>query len=86
MTQEEILRMARMTELVSWLSYDECWWIDAHEPGEELRRFAELVAAKEREACAKAFEAEADTWIAWLQRGSAKRKGAEAIRARGQEC
>lgn len=60
MTQDEILRMARMTELVSWLSTDRGqsgrWWIDAHEPGEELRRFAELVAAKEREACAKVCE------------------------------
>lgn len=39
--------------------------------------------ADEREACAKAFEAEADTWTAWPQAGAAKRKGAAAIRARG---
>jgi len=38
----------------------------------------------EREASAKAFEAEADTWTAWPQAGAAKRKGAAAIRARGQ--
>ena len=37
----------------------------------------------EREACAKDFEAEADTWTAWPQAGAAKRKGAAAIRARG---
>jgi N-dimethylarginine dimethylaminohydrolase len=37
----------------------------------------------EREACAKDFEAEADTWTAWSQAGAARRKGAAAIRARG---
>jgi hypothetical protein len=37
----------------------------------------------EREACAKDFEAEADTWAAWPQAGAAKRIGAAAIRARG---
>jgi len=42
------------------------------------------IAAVEREACAKDFEAEADTWTAWPQAGAAKRKGAAAIRARGQ--
>jgi hypothetical protein len=39
--------------------------------------------AAEREACAKDFEAEADTWAAWPQAGAAKRKGAAAIRNRG---
>jgi hypothetical protein len=38
----------------------------------------------EREACARDFEAEADTWTAWPQAGAAKRKGAAAIRSRGQ--
>ena len=55
---------------------------------EQLQAFAALVAsaaqAKEREACARAYEAEADTWTAWPQAGAAKRKGAAAIRARGQ--
>lgn len=85
MTQEEILRMARMTELVSWLSYAECWWIDAHEPGEELRRFAELVAAKEREACAKVCE-DLDS-NEWRERSwdEATLDCANAIRARGQK-
>ena len=36
---------------------------------------------EEREKCAMAFEAEADTWVAWPQAGAAKRKGARAIRS-----
>jgi hypothetical protein len=48
-----------------------------------LERFEALVRADEREACAKDFEAEADTWAAWPQAGAAKRIGAAAIRARG---
>jgi hypothetical protein len=50
---------------------------------EEVNRLVALVRADEREACAKDFEAEADTWAAWPQAGAAKRKGADAIRARG---
>jgi len=51
---------------------------------ESLQRFIESVRSDEREACAKDFEAEADTWTAWPQAGAAKRKGAAAIRTRGQ--
>jgi hypothetical protein len=58
---------------------------------EEGQRWFDAVTAQhkqellaEREACAKDFEAEADTWTAWPQAGAAKRKGAAAIRARGQ--
>jgi hypothetical protein len=50
---------------------------------EQLEAFEALVRADEREACAKDFEAEADTWTAWSQAGAARRKGAAAIRARG---
>jgi hypothetical protein len=50
---------------------------------EKLKAFEALVRADEREACAKDFEAEADTWAAWPQAGAAKRIGAAAIRARG---
>jgi hypothetical protein len=52
--------------------------------GVRLERFTALVRADEREACAEAFEAEADTWTAWPQAGAAKRKGAAAIRARAE--
>jgi hypothetical protein len=75
--KEDIIRMAR-----------EAGWPDVavdNLPGtkdmERLKRFAVLVASAEREACAKAFEAEADTWTAWAQVGAAKRKGGAAIRA-----
>ena len=53
--------------------------------GAQLDRLEQLVAlarADEREACERAYEAEADTWTAWPQAGAAKRKGATAIRAR----
>jgi hypothetical protein len=50
------------------------WWMDAGEPGDELKRFEALVRADEREACA----ALADK-LEW-----ADNKGvASAIRARG---
>lgn len=51
---------------------------------EHWTEYERSIAAVEREACAKDFEAEADTWTAWPQAGAAKRKGAAAIRARGQ--
>lgn len=58
---------------------------------EEGQRWFDAVTAQhkqellaEREACAKDFEAEADTWTAWPQAGAARRKGAAAIRTRGQ--
>jgi hypothetical protein len=55
------------------------WYITT----EGIKAFEALVRADEREACAKDFEAEADTWAAWPQAGAAKRIGAAAIRARG---
>ena len=51
----------------------------------ELEAAVRAAVEAEREACAKAYEAEADTWEAWPQAGAAKRKGAAAIRARGQD-
>jgi len=51
---------------------------------EYAEKLIQLAQAAEREACAKAFEAEAETWEAWPQAGAAKRKGAAAIRSRGQ--
>ena len=63
MTDEDIIRMAREAGLVMY---------DYSDPS--LERFANLVAAAEREACAvTAFNAK--TYI----------KAAEAIRARGQQ-
>ena len=56
MNREDIIRMAREAGLVEWLPNsnfsDGIWWIEAHEVGSELERFAALVASAEREACA----------------------------------
>lgn len=60
MNKEDIIRMAKEADLVSWLPNstfsDGIWWIEAHEVGSELERFAALVASSEREACAKVAE------------------------------
>ena len=57
MNREDIIRMAREADLVAWLPNsnfsDGIWWIEAHEVGSELERFADLVASAEREACLK---------------------------------
>ena len=46
-------------------------------------KFAELIRADEREACAKVCDDEASTWTAWPQAKAALTVGAIAIRARG---
>ena len=60
MNQDDIIRMAREADLIYWRPNsrfsDGVWWMDAGEPGDELERFAALVAAYEREACAKIIE------------------------------
>lgn len=58
MTQDEIIKLAREADLVTWLNTSKkfnsgCWWIEAHEPDDCLFKFAELVAQREREACAE---------------------------------
>jgi hypothetical protein len=80
MTQDEIIEMAKQAGCVE----------DKHYKGEiifisndALERFAKLVAAKEREACAKVVLsiANEDAGNPYKQ---ALRMGADAIRARGQ--
>jgi len=76
MNQEDITRMAR-----------EAGISESHAQGMQgfLERFAALVAAAEREACAKVCEAEADATDAHLHMCiDALRDCADAIRARGQ--
>ena len=68
MTQDEIIKMARQAEFVN---LDLC--------SSELERFARLVAAKEREACAKVCEQEQEYW-GWDKVFDA----AKLIRARGE--
>jgi hypothetical protein len=84
MSRDDIIRMAREAGWKDLREFDS----EMHEDffmgkTQDLERFAALVRADEREASAKAFEAEADTWTAWPQAGAAKRKGAAAIRSRG---
>jgi len=67
MTRDDIIRMAQKANLVMY-DYDH----------PSLERFADLVAAAEREACARLVED-------WNSDGPDPRKVAEAIRARGQE-
>ena len=49
MTQDEIIEMARQAGICSWLK-------PPKDVKERLEAFANLVAAKEREACAKVAE------------------------------
>jgi len=66
MTRDEITRMAQ-----------EAGFVGFDGDNGSLRRFAALVAAAEREACARLVED-------WDSDGPDPRKVAEAIRARGQ--
>ena len=78
MTRDDIIRMARESE---WLSkYDSSTGFSA----EVAIRFAELVAAHEREECAKVCDDEADdgTEGEW---DSCCRNLARQIRARGEK-
>ena len=71
MNRDEIIRVAREAEIV-----DSHGYIIANELA-HLERFAALVAAAEREACAKFFD-DNDTNMFW---GS---QAAQHIRARGE--
>lgn len=77
MTQDEIIEMARQSGI--WESYPDSW---------SLTKFAKLIAAKEREACAKIVEVSEDLQDWEILCGSDGRyllnAMAEAIRARGE--
>jgi hypothetical protein len=73
MNREDIIRMAREAGAMPVVELAGCW-ITYDEP---LQRFAALVAAAEREACAKLI----DDFGTTLANGEML---AEAIRARGQ--
>ena len=74
MTQDEIIEMARQADLHLYV-HD----ITAKPYAEIVVAFANLVAAKEREACAKACEQEQEYW-GWDKVIDA----AKIIRARGE--
>lgn len=81
MTREEILKMAREAGLYD--GREEMWWAGT----DTLERFAALVAAAEREACAKVCE----DWRAALDSRTEQAEGfaaaecAAAIRARDEK-
>jgi hypothetical protein len=76
MTQDEIIEMARQARLMS--EYDEASpWVEDHEITQYVEAFAKLVAAKEREACAKVIESHGQTLVNGFML-------TEAIRARGE--
>lgn len=78
MTRDDIIRMAREAEC------EETWGADAFRFTEaELERFAALVAAAERDACAKVCE-QIDTAAFGSNRPEAN-DCAAAIRARGEK-
>ena len=70
MKREDIIRMAREAGLGLFIQYEKS------RPLEALERFAALVAAAEREACAKVCEDDC---------GNGALNLADAIRARGEK-
>ena len=74
MKREEIIEMARQTLLASWHKDLKKWQIE-----QGIEAFAKLVAAKEREACAKVCD-ELSKKHSW--EGCYANECAEEIRAR----
>jgi len=78
-TRDDIIRMAREAcdadKVDAW--HSGFWTLTQ----EELEKFAALVAAAEREACAKLCEEEA-----FVEQWKGLAEAAKRIRARGQQC
>jgi len=85
MKQDEIIEMARYAGIEESNEYDHLVCTEV-----ELLAFAELVAAREREACAKVCEKHADVYGAFEQTPEIQSAWAacidsrDAIRARGE--
>jgi len=77
MTRDDVIKMAREAGIGGMLTDVVC-------TTEELERFAGLVAAAEREACAKVSEGfpENRTWVPGSLWGNIRSEVAAAIRAR----
>ena len=84
MTQDEIIRMAREAGgYLAELPNGDAWLFDDNQ---QLERFAALVAAHEREACAKVADGElmnTNMLTSYPPKSSAAWNIAAAIRARG---
>ena len=79
MTQDEVIEMARQARLMS--EYDEASpWVEDHEITQYVEAFAKLVAAKEREECAKVCDELQDI------PATEPHHCAEDIRARGEQA
>jgi hypothetical protein len=78
MTRDDIIRMARESSFTENSGFDGCFVCNPH----SLERFAALVAAAEREACAKLCDDLSDQH-SW--EGCYADECATAIRARGQQ-
>jgi hypothetical protein len=78
MTQDEIIEMAIQLGFDERLSNN--WLVS----GDALGRFAKMVAAKEREACAKLCEETTASWTQHLYNEGCI-DCAKAIKAKGQE-
>lgn len=79
MDREQTLQLAKQAGLVDWTEDGNWSAVDC-----DLVRFANLVAAHEREECAKVAEKLADK--EWSETGCYKCSCAEAIRERGQNA
>jgi hypothetical protein len=89
-TREDIIRMAREAGATNVDAADPQCWVGAIAfDVEELSRFAALVAAAEREACAKVCEEYRDEWLKGRGRYEFMGEGADYladfIRARGEK-
>lgn len=86
MTREEIIRMAREARLGNVLRHNDDGdrvWIEGADWHDELECFANLVAAAEREECAKVCEETTTAWTQYLYNEGCI-DCAKAIRARGE--
>jgi hypothetical protein len=77
MTRDEIISLAEKAGMPKWLQED--WFANPFDSF--ALKFAYLIAAAEREACAKVCENYPDPIYVWTD---VKAKFADAIRARGQ--
>jgi hypothetical protein len=87
MTNDELIRMAREAGLGSTMTHhggEPRVWIEGADWHDELARFAALVAAAERDACAKLVDAESRKCLGERERYAVD-DAAAAIRERGQE-
>jgi hypothetical protein len=84
MTQEDIIKLAREAGCKPFRSPEHWDDVQVFATPNVLERFAALVAAHEREACAKVCEERQEVFQKYYTKGLAA-MCAEAIRARGEQ-